>query len=96
MVRIRLGAPDFSISYSREQAIGGLASNHPAITRRNYAKQDAPKMTDEEKIALKAARLQAAATLISTDQNQGERYRIEETAKLARKLFAEVVQTSWP
>jgi hypothetical protein len=56
-------------------------------------------MTDEEKIALKVACVQAAATMMAGKEKgvtADAKADAAECAKRARELFSEVVQTSWP
>jgi formiminotetrahydrofolate cyclodeaminase len=55
-------------------------------------------MSDEEKIALKAPCLQAAATLKTAAATPGDVAKRDVTAcvELARQLFEEITGTPWP
>jgi hypothetical protein len=54
-------------------------------------------MTDADNITLKAACVQAAATLrASAEVGKAGALNAEECAKLARQLFEEITGTPWP
>ena len=57
--------------------------------------EDRPRMTVEEKRAMKAACVQAAATLIAARDRGNSQVDVEECIRLAALLYVRVVTADW-
>ena len=73
------------------------ANGHSTLLTHNVeASTGTYEMTDEERVALKIACLQAAATLIAAVPNRdGAEHQVKECAARARMMFKEIAGVPW-